>query len=127
MKEIDMLERGQRLVAVGETRAAEAVSLAALPPESGLLEAGFDLAFIDGDHPFVSVLADFIALHDILPLTAAAAAPQRQTAFYTGDGWKIIPCLRALRPDLWVYTIPTAPTGRLTISALNAAFSRRWK
>ena len=109
-----------------------AAFLAAPPPESGLLETGFDLAFIDGDHTFMSVLADFIALerfaapgavialHDMLPLTAAAASPQRQTAFYTGDGWKIIPCLRALRPDLRVYTIPTAPTGLTLVTGLDA-------
>lgn len=105
--------------------------LANPPPESGLRETGFDLAFIDGDHSFVSVLADFIALerfaapgaiialHDMLPLTPAVAAPQQKTAFYTGDGWKIILCLRVLRPGLQVYTIPTAPTGLTLVTGLD--------
>jgi catechol 2,3-dioxygenase-like lactoylglutathione lyase family enzyme len=108
-----------------------AAFLANPPPESGLRETGFDLAFIDGDHSFGAVLADFIALerfaapgaviglHDMLPLTPAAAAPQQKTAFYTGDGWKIILCLRVLRPDLRVYTIPTAPTGLTLVTGLN--------
>jgi hypothetical protein len=55
----------------------------------------------------------------MLPLTPAAAAPQQKTAFYTGDGWKIILCLRVLRPDLRVYTIPTAPTGLTLVTGLN--------
>ncbi|KJV08752.1 hypothetical protein VZ95_15735 [Elstera litoralis] len=108
-----------------------AAFLAAPPPESGLVETGFDLAFIDGDHSFASVLGDFIALerfaapgavlllHDMIPITEAAAAPDRETAFYTGDGWKIIPCLRALRPDVRIYTIPTAPTGLTLVTGLD--------
>jgi hypothetical protein len=77
------------------------------------------------------VLDDFIAierhaapgavvlLHDTLPLNALTAARERRTGFYTGDGWKIVPCLRSLRPDLHVITLPTAPTGLTVITRLD--------
>ena len=82
----------------------------------------FNLAFIDGDHRFEQVLDDFIALehyaapgavvllHDTLPLTESTAGGARHTGFYSGDAWKVLPCLRALRPDLRLTTLPTAAT-----------------
>lgn len=92
---------------------------------------GFNLAFIDGDHRFESVLDDFIrlepwaapgaliVLHDTLPLTALTASPTRQSGFYTGDGWKIVPCLRGLRPQLRMVTLPVAPTGLTLVTGLD--------
>lgn len=112
-------------------RQSSADFFAAVPVDSGLTPDGFDLAFIDGDHQFETVLDDFIAaehhaapgavvlLHDTLPLNAITAARERQTGFYTGDGWKIVPCLRALRPDLHMITLPTAPTGLTVITGLD--------
>jgi len=112
-------------------RQTSADFFAGVPADSGLTPDGFDLAFIDGDHRFETVLDDFIAierhaapgtvvlLHDTLPLTAATAARERRTGFYTGDGWKIVPCLRSLRPDLQIITIPTAPTGLTVITGLD--------
>ena len=94
---------------------------------------GFNLAFVDGDHRFESVLDDFIrlerwaapgaliVLHDTLPLTELTASTTRQSGFYTGDGWKIVPCLRGLRPDLAVVTLPVAPTGITLVTGLNPA------
>lgn len=108
-----------------------AVFFADLPHDSGLGERGFDLAFIDGDHRFHTVLDDFIGaerlaapgavlvLHDTLPLTAATAQAERATGFHTGDAWKIVPCLRALRPDLRVLTLPTAPSGLTVVTGLD--------
>lgn len=108
-----------------------AAFLADPPVPSGLTETGFDLAFIDGNHAFPAVLDDFIglerfaapgaviALHDTLPITEATATATQRTGFYTGDGWKIILCLRALRPDLSVYTIPTPPTGLTLVTGLD--------
>jgi predicted O-methyltransferase YrrM len=99
--------------------------------ESGLAEHGFNLAFIDGNHQFESVLDDFIlleawaapgaviVLHDTLPLTEITASPQRQSGFYTGDGWKIVPCLRGLRPQLRMVTLPVAPTGLTLVMGLE--------
>ncbi|CCG41158.1 class I SAM-dependent methyltransferase [Magnetospirillum molischianum] len=89
-----------------------------------------DFAFIDGDHRFASVLHDFIALeahaapgavialHDTWPLDPLTATQARRTGFYTGDAWKVVPCLRAIRPDLRLLTLPTAPTGLTLITAL---------
>ncbi|WP_280187718.1 class I SAM-dependent methyltransferase [Delftia sp. PS-11] len=102
-----------------------------VPPDSLLARSGFDLAFIDGDHRFDTVLDDFIAvekhasanafvlLHDTLPLTASTSGSIRATGFYSGDAWKIVPCLRALRPDLRITTVPAAPTGLTVITGLN--------
>lgn len=101
------------------------------PPRDAGLQAGFDLAFVDGDHRFESVLDDLIGLeawaapgalvviHDTLPLTSLTAAHERRSGFYTGDGWKIVPCLRALRPDLQVVTLPVAPTGLTLVAGLT--------
>jgi predicted O-methyltransferase YrrM len=96
-------------------------------------EDGIDFAFIDGDHRFEQGLRDFIAveammaphgviaLHDTWPLDAATAAPERRTGFYTGDSWKIVPCLRALRPDLRIVTLPAAPSGLTLVTNLDPA------
>ncbi|MFA7429807.1 MAG: class I SAM-dependent methyltransferase [Rhodospirillaceae bacterium] len=95
------------------------------------LPGAIDLAFIDGDHRFPAVLHDFIAveehmapdgviaLHDTWPLTPGTADATRRTGFYTGDGWKLLPCLRALRPDLRLLTIPAPPTGLTLVTRLD--------
>jgi predicted O-methyltransferase YrrM len=103
-----------------------------LPPvDCGLHDAGFDLAFVDGDHRFESVLDDFlgleawsapgalVVLHDTLPLTALTAAHEQHSGFYTGDAWKMVPCLKALRPLLRVTTLPVAPTGLTLVAGLD--------
>ena len=78
-----------------------------------------DLAFIDGLHLFEQVLRDFIniervsspttlvLIHDCFAIDALTAERNRKTEFWTGDVWKIIPCLREFRPDLQVFTIAT--------------------
>lgn len=92
-----------------------------------------DFAFIDGDHRFESVLRDIahleplmapdgvIALHDTFPLDELTADPVRRTGFYSGDGWKAVLCLRAVRPDIQILTIPTAPTGLTLLTSLDPA------
>lgn len=106
--------------------------LAAPPADCGLQEQGFDLAFVDGDHRFEGVLDDVIGLaawaapgalvvlHDTLPLNVLTAARERRSGFYTGDGWKILPCLRALCPALRIVTLPVAPSGLTLIAGLGA-------
>ena len=91
----------------------------------------FDLAFIDGLHHFDQVLRDFINLeryageqslimiHDCLPIDPRVAERERDTAFWTGDVWKIIPCLRATRPDLEIITLPVPPAGLALVRRLN--------
>jgi hypothetical protein len=122
-------------------RQTSAAFFAAIPEGCGLQKRGFDLAFVDGDHRFEGVLADFMALerwaapgavvllHDTLPLTSTTATRERRTGFYSGDGWKIVPCLRSLRPDLHITTLPTAPTGLTVITGLNPSSTtlcERW-
>lgn len=97
------------------------------------LPGPIDFAFIDGDHRFEQVLRDVInlerhmsaggviAIHDTWPLNAETATRERTTGFYTGDGWKIVPCLRALRPDLRLLTITAAPTGLTLVTGFDPA------
>ena len=91
----------------------------------------FDVAFIDGLHHFDQVLRDFINLerfagpdsiiliHDCLPINARVAARDRSTWFWTGDVWKAIPCLLAVRPDLEIVTLPASPSGIALIRRLD--------
>lgn len=92
----------------------------------------FDLAFIDGLHQFEQVLKDFINLeryarkdsviliHDCLPIAPIIAERENRTNFWTGDVWRIIPCLKAFRPDLKLMTIPTKPSGLGVVTSLDA-------
>lgn len=97
-----------------------------------ILGASFDLAFIDGLHIFEQVLRDFInfekyagpdsliLIHDCLPLDCQTASRTRQTQFWSGDVWKIVPCLKRERPDLSLFTIPAYPTGLCLIGGLDS-------
>ncbi|MCK5680413.1 class I SAM-dependent methyltransferase [bacterium] len=97
-----------------------------------LLGSPFDLAFIDGLHVFEQVLRDFINLekyaapdslvliHDCLPLDCRTASRIRTTQFWSGDVWRIVPCLKRERPDLSLFTIPTYPAGLCLVGGLDA-------
>lgn len=89
------------------------------------------MAFIDGLHCFEQVLKDFInierysapdtvvLLHDCLPLDKITSSRTRTTCFWSGDSWKSVLCLKEFRPDLVVFTIPSAPTGLGVVTGLN--------
>ena len=91
-----------------------------------------DLAFIDGLHLFEQVLRDFInierissrqtvvLIHDSFPVDALTAERDRKTAFWTGDVWKILPCLCEFRPDLHLFTIAAPPSGLSVVTKLDS-------
>lgn len=88
-----------------------------------VLGGSLDFVFIDGLHVFSQVLRDFINVekystkktvvlfHDCYPIDEITQRSKRETFFWTGDPWKIVPCLKACRPDLEVLTIKTQPSG----------------
>jgi hypothetical protein len=90
-----------------------------------------DFEFIDGLHLFEQVVRDFIniervsnpntlvLIHDTFAIDTLTANRRRSTWFWTGDVWKIIPCLSELRPDLEVFTIATPPSGLSVVSNLD--------
>jgi hypothetical protein len=94
-----------------------------------------DLAFIDGMHLFEFALRDFVSLerhcgpqstilvHDCNPLDAAMAARKQTQLLWSGDVWKLVPCLKKYRPDLKIRTVDIAPTGLTIIRGLDPASS----
>lgn len=90
-----------------------------------------DIGFIDGLHHFEQVLRDFINLeancgsrsviliHDTFPLHEIVQQRERATEFWTGDVWRILPCLTAIRPDLKVMTVATRPSGLTIVHGLD--------
>lgn len=90
-----------------------------------------DIAFLDGLHLFEQTLKDFfnverfsrpdsmILIHDCLPVNAVVASRKRSSGFWLGDVWKIIPCLKAIRPDLDIVTLPVRPSGLAVVRNLD--------
>jgi ketosteroid isomerase-like protein len=90
-----------------------------------------DLAFIDGMHLFEFALRDFanleaygspqtvILVHDCYPKRREIASRDRATDQWSGDVWKLVPCLRGERPDLDVAVIDIRPAGLGLITGLD--------
>jgi hypothetical protein len=115
-----------------------------------LLRRPVDLAFLDGMHEFSFLLRDFIAterfcrrgsiilLHDCLPADdfmtrsherVLESAPTGFPGWWTGDVWKIVPVLRAHRPDLQITCLDASPTGLVAVTRLdprNATLADRY-
>ena len=104
-----------------------------------LRQRTIDLGFVDGLHLFEQALRDFInmeeraradsvvLIHDCSPLDAPTAARERQTRFWSGDVWKLIPCLKRYRPDLSLVTLAAAPTGLAVVTGLDPSSQVLWK
>ncbi|MBN2707235.1 MAG: class I SAM-dependent methyltransferase [Deltaproteobacteria bacterium] len=102
----------------------------------GLLDGRVDLAFIDGLHLFEQALRDFIniekisgpdtliVIHDCLPLDARTSSRKRSSCFWSGDVWRIVPCLRKERPDLKLATVPAYPAGLCLVRNLDPRQSK---
>ena len=98
---------------------------------SGLLGGPVDMAFIDGMHLFEYALRDLINIeqhcspdsvllvHDCYPPDEVTAARERTTRRWSGDVWKLVPCLREYRPELRLATLDVAPTGLAVITGLD--------
>lgn len=91
-----------------------------------------DVAFLDGLHHYDQTLRDFIntekyssrdtmvLIHDCLPINPTVASRNRQSGFWTGDVWKIIPILKTIRPDLDIVTLPVKPSGLAVVKNLDS-------
>ena len=90
-----------------------------------------DLAFVDGLHLFEQTLRDVlnveryatpgtvVLVHDCLPIDAVTSSRERTTVVWSGDVWKVVPCLRRYRPDLAIATVDVPPTGMAVITNLD--------
>lgn len=96
-----------------------------------MLGGTVDLAFIDGMHKAEYVLRDFIHLEaqsdknsvilidDVLPEDIGWTTRERQTQAWTGDVYKVIPLLRAARPDLTIEVFDIEMKGLAVVSGLD--------
>jgi hypothetical protein len=103
-----------------------------------LLGRPLDLAFLDGMHLYEYLLRDIIntekhchrdsliLLHDCLPPTfeMTSRAPRgvlhgKYQHYWTGDVWKVIPILRAYRPDMKILYVDAPPTGLVILTNLD--------
>jgi hypothetical protein len=101
------------------------------------LAGPIDLAFVDGLHLAEQALRDIanleplmapdgvILVHDCVPIDAETATRERTTIVWSGDVWKVVPILRAARPDLALTVLDAAPTGVAVITGFRpgAAFA----
>ncbi len=97
-----------------------------------------DLCYIDGMHQIEFALKDFmnmerfchagsvVIVDDIYPAHPLQGERIRQSRYWTGDIWKIIPILQLHRPDLIVMTVDTDPTGSLMVLGLDPNNNVLW-
>lgn len=97
------------------------------------LDGPIDFGFIDGMHLFEFALRDFINIErragrcslivfdDAFPSHPLQAERERRSRVWTGDVWKILPCLRKYRPDLALIALDTQLAGLLLVADLDPA------
>lgn len=99
---------------------------------AALLQPAPELAFIDGMHLFEFALRDLlhterhmapwglVVIDDIYPCHPIQARRRRRSGSWTGDVWKLLPILRAHRPDLTLLCLNAHTTGLLLIAGFDA-------
>lgn len=102
------------------------------------LKGAPDLVFIDGMHLFEYALRDLmnaerfcspaslVVFDDVFPSHPVQASRSRRTHVWMGDVWKILPCLKRYRPDLFIQAIDASPSALLLVSGLNAKNKVLW-
>jgi hypothetical protein len=97
-----------------------------------------DLCFIDGMHLFEHALRDFmncehraapgavVVIDDIFPNHPAQADRDRHTQIWTGDIWRLVEILRRYRPDLFLLSLDSWPSGLLLVAGLDPANRVLW-
>lgn len=108
-----------------------------------LLGGAVEMAFLNGQNLFESVLRDFlnveknmkrnsiILLHGCIPTDAHVgrrlaqdqtfAGESRHPEWWAGDVWKAIAALKKFRPDLRIHAFNASPTGLAAITNLSPA------
>jgi len=96
-----------------------------------ILGGPVDVAFIDGMHLFEVALRDFrnlerhaaptsvILVHDCYPPSPDWASREPRPAAWSGDVWRLLPCLAEYRPDLRVALAPANPSGLGIVGGLD--------
>ena len=93
-----------------------------------------DFAFLDGMHKVEFLLRDFmnverhmspggtVTMHDCVPMSFPASErdwDKSKTRRWTGDVWKMVPILRAYRPDLEIRVLNLPPSGIVQVRNLD--------
>ncbi|MEC9466431.1 MAG: hypothetical protein VX834_11630 [Myxococcota bacterium] len=90
-----------------------------------------DLAFLRGPSSYDLVLEEFLELERSVgprtvlcvegtyPVEAISAHRRKRAEHWVGDRWKLVAILKAYRPDLYIQTLPAAPSGLTLISCLD--------
>ena len=98
-----------------------------------------DLVYIDGMHQIEYVLREFmyverhshagtvIVIDDVFPAHPLQGERVRQSRFWAGDVWKIIPILQGTRPDLLIVPLDTSPTGSLMVLGCDPSNNVLWE
>lgn len=98
-----------------------------------------DLCYLDGMHQVEFALRDFMYLErmcnrssvmvidDVFPAHPLQGARVRQSRFWTGDVWKMIPILEKYRPDLLLVPVNTSPTGSLIVMGCDPSSRVLWQ
>jgi len=107
--------------------------------QDGLKETPPNLILLDGTHLFECALRDFmnverraapgalVVIDGVFPNHSVQALRERQSAVWMGDVWRMIPCLKGERPDLFLLPLDTSPGGLLLVAGLNPANRILWQ